>query len=549
MGTAELVLLAIVTSPTHGTVWFVDDSATGAGDGTSWVDAFPYLQDALGVAQAGDELWIAEGTYRPDLGAGRNPLDRTEQFELVPGVSLYGGFLGIESNRDERGGRADDTVLTGDLLGDDGPDFSNRSDNSERVVEARGPGEAVRIEGLRIEGGASPGRPGGGLRVDFLDVTLQDVGFARNSANVGGGLHAHDALIVLSGCSFEDCRAAVSGGAMYLDRLTGATVEDSWFVANRAETHGGAVAALFASDPSFRLEARRTRFVGNVANSRGGAVYAEDFGLTLENCSFSGNAADLGGAVYEKGNEDALFHLLSVSNNTAGNLVGGIWAGRGTNVFRNSVLWGNRAGGDLDDQQLRSSGTVSVDHCCIEGWTGRYSGQGNLAVDPRFVDPDGADDALGTRDDLVKLAADSPCIDAGWNEALPDLDLFGLPRAVDDPETPDSGQGEAPLVDMGAYEFQGPLVRFPREAAPGDVITSHGYRGKPGGILLLAVVTVNGVPVFFPVQWSRFDDQGRYHREVVTPPGLAGVELELQLFGEAPQGGTFASNREPIRFR
>ena len=31
---------------------------------------------------------------------------------------------------------------------------------------------------------------------------------------------------------------------------------------------------------------------------------------------------------------------------------------------------------------------------------------------------------------------------------------FKVPRFVDDPKTEDTGQGEPPLVDMGAYEFQ-----------------------------------------------------------------------------------------------
>ena len=33
-------------------------------------------------------------------------------------------------------------------------------------------------------------------------------------------------------------------------------------------------------------------------------------------------------------------------------------------------------------------------------------------------------------------------------------DLDGRPRFVDDPDTPDTGNGTPPIVDMGAYEFQ-----------------------------------------------------------------------------------------------
>ena len=39
-----------------GVVWYVDAAAGGANTGTSWVDAFNDLQDALGIAQAGDEI-------------------------------------------------------------------------------------------------------------------------------------------------------------------------------------------------------------------------------------------------------------------------------------------------------------------------------------------------------------------------------------------------------------------------------------------------------------------------------------------------------------
>jgi hypothetical protein len=52
----------------------------------------------------------------------------------------------------------------------------------------------------------------------------------------------------------------------------------------------------------------------------------------------------------------------------------------------------------------------------------------------------------------------SPCIDAGNNDAVPWLitwDLDGNPRFRDDPGMPDTGIPEPPIVDMGAYEFQG----------------------------------------------------------------------------------------------
>jgi hypothetical protein len=79
---------------------------------------------------------------------------------------------------------------------------------------------------------------------------------------------------------------------------------------------------------------------------------------------------------------------------------------------------------------------------------GGFSGTGNIDADPLFAEPLGGNFAL---------SAESPCIDAGRNDALPAgvaLDLARQARRVDDPATPDTGAGVPPLMDMGAYEFQ-----------------------------------------------------------------------------------------------
>jgi hypothetical protein len=111
----------------------------------------------------------------------------------------------------------------------------------------------------------------------------------------------------------------------------------------------------------------------------------------------------------------------------------------------NSILWSN--GGVLQSDQIEVlSGSLDVQHSCIQGWTGSLGGEGNFGFDPVFADVDG------------RLGPGSACIDAGRNDLVPaglTVDLDGLPRFRDDPGTPDNGIGTPPLVDMGAFEFQG----------------------------------------------------------------------------------------------
>ena len=93
-----LVLLVLSPLPASATLIFVKADATGAGDGTSWADAFPSLRTGLWYAQFGDEVWVAAGTYRP---AGASSI-RTTSFRIKPGVILRGGFAGSETALGER---------------------------------------------------------------------------------------------------------------------------------------------------------------------------------------------------------------------------------------------------------------------------------------------------------------------------------------------------------------------------------------------------------------------------------------------------------------
>ena len=185
---------------------------------------------------------------------------------------------------------------------------------------------------------------------------------------------------------------------------------------------------------------------GGMANSGGGNPI-------VANCTFFKNEGNNGGGIFNDAGgifrTDSTITSLTVSN---------------------SILWGN------SPNQIDIPPTDSVTFSDVQGG---FPGLGNFDEDPRFVDPDGADDILGTQDDNLRLQTESPAIDAGDNSAVPadtadldgdcditeptPLDLDRNPRFVDDPDvTPDPGNGTPPIVDLGAYEFQ----RFPPPPPP-----------------------------------------------------------------------------------
>ena len=117
----EVCLCSIVT----GRIIYVDADAPGpVHDGGSWTNAYNYLQDGLAVAISGDQIRVAEGIYKPDSNS-TNPDgtgDRKATFQLINGVDLRGGYAGYgQPEPNERDIELYETILSGDLLGNDNP--------------------------------------------------------------------------------------------------------------------------------------------------------------------------------------------------------------------------------------------------------------------------------------------------------------------------------------------------------------------------------------------------------------------------------------------
>lgn len=151
--TISVFLLATVATAPGGVI-YVDDDASLGGNGQTWGTAYKYLQDALNKPPtSGDQIWVAEGTYKPDQGGGVTSGDRNATFQLIDSVEIYGGFAGGETSRDQRDTVANVTILSGDLAGNDGPgEWENNDENSYRVVTGSGADSAARTGFGKIAG-------------------------------------------------------------------------------------------------------------------------------------------------------------------------------------------------------------------------------------------------------------------------------------------------------------------------------------------------------------------------------------------------------------
>ncbi len=162
-------------------VIYVDDTATGANDGTTWADAFTSMQAAL-AAGDGNELWLAAGTYTPGGAAG-------DTFTLPPGVSVYGGFAGTETSLNDRsqnpsthetilaGGGTNTTVVTVDTDAAAG----TRLLDSVTVSGAAGDGISISDGGIVLRGSTVTGNGGRAFTQSGGTFTAYANNFASNT--------------------------------------------------------------------------------------------------------------------------------------------------------------------------------------------------------------------------------------------------------------------------------------------------------------------------------------------------------------------------------
>jgi hypothetical protein len=247
------------------------------------------------------------------------------------------------------------------------------------------------------------------------------------------------------GCAFVLNETDGGGGGAY-EQGGAASFTACLFVRNEGSFDGGG-GVYVASGAHSRLTC--CAMTGNHTSAAGGAIFVNAFGIAgtrvdLVNCTVVSNTA-------------------TFPANPGAAICGGVAAGFGSNngaTLSNTILWNNSdLHGAVQSAQVQSNGAaLTLDRCIVHGWTGSLGGIGNSGVNPLFSDLEGPDGVPGTEDDHYEVAAGSPCIDSGDNAAVPagvQTDYLGRPRFVDDPQTPDTGAGAAPIVDRGALEFQG----------------------------------------------------------------------------------------------
>lgn len=404
-------------------VLYVDSGlVTGAGDGSSWADAFQGeggLQAALAAASSGDQIFVAEGLYLPSSSGSR-----TATFQLASGVEVYGSFLGTEDTPEERPpfGTAP-SVLSGDLAGNDGTGAFG--ENSFHIVRGSGANNTAILDGFDIVSGTANG---GGANQDR-----------------GAGILCIGGSPRISNCRFLSNRCTFGGAAGYINSGGGPRFQDCTFEDGDGGSFGGAFD--IANGGNVRFD--RCLFRNNTAARAGALEVFASGAVRVYSCIFRDNVATGGGgggAIWVGASSTVRIRNATIVGNSAtSNAVGGLRIdGSPATDAANCILWDNSGPGGAQASGNQVNAGNDVTYSIVEGG---YAGVGNLAVDPLLADIAGGD---------VTPTLLSPGVDAGNNGDIlsgTGIDFGSAPRQMDVPSIADTGAGTAPIVDLGAIEL------------------------------------------------------------------------------------------------
>ncbi len=348
-GPVDLGIYESETTP--GRVIFVKPAGTG--DGTSWVQAYGDLQQAINTSCVGDSIFVAAGTYKPNRRADASDIiavnHRDNAFLLRNHAKLYGGFAGTETSLSQRIANST-SILSGDFNGDDSVSgagnslsFSGNAENAYHVVLAVNAAHIV-LDGFTIEGGNAGGS--GTLAVNGVAIARDNAGgvyveSAENilianctirynrAANRGGGLSGYASSYRIENSAITHNQGNDGGGIGIRTSKTG--ILNTIVAHNRVRADGG---GMYISGGTSDITLTETMLEFNSAGEDGGGMRVSEATVRWDGGGINNNRAEdgAGGGVFNTGDAHLYITDATISNNFAEDNGGGVWNGGNSTV-------------------------------------------------------------------------------------------------------------------------------------------------------------------------------------------------------------------------
>ncbi len=346
---------------------YVNQSAQGTADGLSWETAFNNLQSALDCANRGDEIRVAKGTYYPTKSID-SANTQIITFQMKRDVAIYGGFVGNETEREQRNYLYNKTIISGNI-----GNTSSVIDDSPVLFyhpEGLGLDSTAILDGFYLENKL-------GIMVNIWNspklVNCHIRSILKYTNNQESLLNYSNCNSIISNCKFEQTYNTINniGGALL--------IENCEFV-NFMQM------AIYTDDTKLTVKNskfyRTIDFFDNSENRfLGQAIYSDRSSITIDSCSFDGIFSERYGLItIFSSQETNISNSRFVSNFTFGysdymiqSTISIIWLNVSVNI-NNCLFENNISENGAAISINRSDNTVKINNCRFINNKAEYSG-------------------------------------------------------------------------------------------------------------------------------------------------------------------------------
>ncbi|KPK76110.1 MAG: hypothetical protein AMJ79_08180 [Phycisphaerae bacterium SM23_30] len=359
---------------------------------------YPTIQAAIDAAIKGDTVIIADGTY-----TGEGNRDINFKGKPITVKSENGPVNCIIDCQGSSGYRCRGF-------------YFHNGEKSDSV-----------LEGITIANGYGDSFNGGGIYCNQSSPTIRNCNIINNTARDGGGIFCNQSSPTIQNCNIINNTSFDYGGGGILCYRSSPTIQDCNIINNSASNKGGGIYCRDYSSPMITgcfIRGNTAKYGGgiycykndksdptisrcliteNTANSSGGGIECYNSSPVILNCLITQNTAHYGGGIdcfaydYKHG-RPSIINCTIMGNNG-----GGIEIHSNYYYPRivNSILWDN-----VTEEIDSYEGLPRVSYSNVKGG---WEGEGNIDVDPMFVDAANGD---------YHLQRGSPCIDAGCDAGV-----------------------------------------------------------------------------------------------------------------------------------
>lgn len=420
-----ILSLNILCSGYTQTTKFVDPSASGNMDGSSWVNAFTTIANALNNVTAGDTLLVKSGIYK-------------ESADIYQSLAIFGGCNGTESFSSEIDPSNNPTIFDADINNDDVLyNQTTKTDNLNYLIKifATDSSNNFIFSGITFKNAFNSGAgaiyngKGSALIISSQNY-LPQTGPYYNT-------------VVVRNCSFYGNMSDDAGGAMYVDG-----------------THARWIATAIID---------KCKFESNMSiNSRAGAIFVYGYGSTestgqaqITNCIFTENidmSSDFPCVIYSGSSSTAgITRTVAINNTFYNNNAAATFVWNGSSnpgsiaqlTFKNNVVWNNNTG--ISSHYIANSSTAAntyqilIDHNNMDGPV-TNAANSNVIIS-NTINSDPLFTATSTGD--FSLQNTSTCINAGDTSQISGVYTDNYDYML-------QNRFDGSAVDLGATEYQTP---------------------------------------------------------------------------------------------